>query len=711
MENNGKTYTVTAIGDYAFYTSEITSITIPNTVVSIGENAFTYCRSLTSITIPASVTSIGWQAFYGCEKLQSLTISAKTAPEIGYQAFQNIPKSCVLNYPEGCYESYASWSEWFTISIPKFCINGIYYNIISPSKNTVEVTFQGSAYNSYANEYTGDVVIPETVTYGGKTYTVTAIGLSAFSGCENVTSVALPSTIKEIGEYGFNYCTKLASLNLPEGLTTIGPRALRICHSLTDVEIPASVTTIGESAFFECTSLRSITFNGAVESIGSGAFSYCSSLSNVNVSNIADWFGMGFTDYSANPLYFASNLNVNGNLLTALTVPSEITSINDYAFDGYKKLTSVNFGEGVETISSCAFRNCTGLTSLTIPANVTSIENNAFYGCTKIEEIVIEDSEETLSFGYNNDGSTTSGMFSTCYLKNPIYIGRNLSYDTSREGAYSPFNLAGWYNTIKTVTFGELVTEIPAYLLYNSGQYISDIYFQFRSNPIIGQKAFAPYQEIHLMLDDAENKDFNTLNENTFASAEYYRELEKGKFGTIMLPFAPKTDKYVFFKLTTTDDNMLIFDEEAEPKTNTPYLYKLRENAENGAIIANGSITIMADINNSELNDWQMVGSFTNQTIATENTDVYYYAYTSADNMLHRETKMLNVKPYRAYFTANGGQPAQLAIRTRGGDVTVIDATEVEDLAPMVYYDLSGRRINNPTKGMYIVNGKKVMIK
>jgi hypothetical protein len=260
-----------------------------------------------------------------------------------------------------------------------------------------------------------------------------------------------------------------------------------------------------------------------------------------------------------------------------------------------------------------------------------------------------------------------------------------------------------------TVTFGELVTEIPPYLL-NRYTYITDVYFKFKSNPKIGESAFAPEQVIHLALNDAENVDFNAENENTFASAEYYRELGEGKFGTIMLPFAPKSDNYVFFKLTATNGDMLTFDEELEPKANTPYLYRVRENAENGAITSEGSITVKADIVNTNLNDWQMVGSFINQTITAENADAYYYAYTSADNMLHRVTKKLNVKPYRAYFTANGGQPAQLAIRTRGGDITIIDAAEVEDLAPVVYYDLSGRRIDNPTKGVYIVNGKKVIL-
>lgn len=695
---------------------KISSLEIPSEVTTISANTFMRTINITSVTIPNTVKSIGTGAFSNCSGLVEVTSKALTPPTMLSDGFYNVANKATLYVPEKSIDSYRNaeyWNDFSNIQpIVSYIASGTCGDnltwklteegkmIIEDEGPMVDFTSSNAPWNSYKSS------IKEIVIGDG----VTRIGNSAFSGCQNLTSVTLPSTVKELGEYAFNYCTSLKSVNLPEELTTIGPRAFRICHSLTSMEIPATVTTIGESAFYECKALQSVAFKGSVESIGSGAFNLCSALAKVSVDDIADWCQMGFTDYSANPLYYASNLYVGDALLTELTVPSGVTAISNYAFDGYEKLTSVDFGEGVETIGSYAFRSCSGLTTLTIPGNVTSIENNAFYGCTNVGEIIIEDSEETLAFGYNNDGSTTSGMFSTCYLQKPVYVGRNLSYDTSREGACSPFNLAGWYNTVESVTFGELVTEIPAYLLYNTGIYISDVYFQFRSNPTIGTNAFAPNQEIHLALDDAESTDFNAANENTFASAEYNRSLEKGKFGTIMLPFAPKNDKYVFFKLTKVEGNVLTFDEESEPKANTPYLYRLRDDAENGAITAEGSVTIVADIANPDVvSNWQMVGSFINQIIETENLDTYYYGYAASDNKLHRVTKKMTVKPYRAYFTTNGNQPAQLAVRTRDGETTLVDAAEVEDLTPETYYDLSGRRVENPIKGVYIVNGKKVI--
>lgn len=706
----------------------VSTLTIPSSLSSVGDYAFCGYIGLTSVTIPENITSIGISAFSGCTNLTAFTVKSTTPPTVNSNAFRNISQGCVLNYPEGCYDNYVSWSEWFTVKAPKLCVDNIYYNITSSEESacTVEVTFQGDAYNSYADEYSGDVVIPETVTYGGKTFTVTAIGLSAFSGCQNLTSVTLPSTITQIDEYGFNYCTSLKSVNLPEGLMTIGPRAFRICHSLTSMEIPATVTTIGESAFYECKALQSVAFKGSVESIGSGAFNLCPALTKVSVDNISDWCGMGFNDLTASPLAVnlvrdANNgvitgntgtLYVNGEKLTELVVPDDVERINDYAFYAFDELASIDFGKGLKSIGNSAFAWCHNLTSLTIPGNVTSIEREAFWGCQEVSQITIEDSEETLSLGCIGNNTTegnTSGLFSTCRLSQPLYIGRNLSY--AYDFNISPFSLInGYYEKMGTVTFGELVTEIPPYLLYNSGAYVSDVYFQFRSNPIIGTNAFAPDQEIHLALDDTESTDFNAANENTFASAEYNRSLEKGKYGTIMLPFAPNDDNYIFFELTSADGNVLTFDEVEEPKANTPYLFTLREEAEEVGTIKGGQTTIMTDIVGSAANDWQMVGSFTNQTIVTsEDKDKCYYAYTSSDNKIHQVTNTLTVKPYRAYFTTSRSEVAQLAVRTRNGEETLIDAAEVEDLYPEVYYDLSGRRVDNPVKGIYIVNGKKVV--
>ena len=193
------------------------------------------------------------------------------------------------------------------------------------------------------------------------------------------------------------------------------------------------------------------------------------------------------------------------------------------------------------------------------------------------------------------------------------------------------------------------------------------------------------------------------------SQASYGRELAGGKYGTIVLPFAPDTDDYVFYALTSAGDDVLVFDEVETPVANTPYLYQLRD-GKSATRITGSEVAISSELTPGETAAWQMVGSYANRTIAAgEDGDRYYYAYTSSDNKIHQVINTLTVKPYRAYFTTSSTVGTQLAIRTRGGEETLIDVTEVDGLCPEVYYDLSGRRVDNPVEGVYIVNGKKVV--
>ena len=138
-----------------------------------------------------------------------------------------------------------------------FEVDGIYYNITDSEKLTVEVTYRGSSYYDYSNEYTGSVVIPETVTYA-KTYSVTSIGDIAFYDCSSLTSVTMP-----------------------DGVTSIGNGAFYNCSGLTSVTIPDGVTSIGSSAFYNCSSLTSVTIGNSVSSIGNYVFEYCSGLTEI----------------------------------------------------------------------------------------------------------------------------------------------------------------------------------------------------------------------------------------------------------------------------------------------------------------------------------------------------------------------------------------------------------------------------------------------
>ena len=241
---------------------------------------------------------------------------------------------------------------------------------------------------------------------------------------------------------------------------------------------------------------------------------------------------------------------------------------------------------------------------------------------------------------------------------------------------------------------------------FSNCRVLSDIYLYNNNLDAV----FPKTSQKHLTINDNAQINLDASIANTFVNIAYNRELPQGKYGTIMLPFAPDEESlgnFVFFELTAANNEGLTFDEVEAPQANTPYLYRLRE-GKFATQITGGETTISSVVVTPEIDGWQTIGSFTNHTV--ECSDASYYAINAEDNMLYNVISKLNVKPYRAYFKSATTNAPMLIVRTRGGEETRIDATEVEDLAPAVYYDLNGRRVENPEKGIYIVNGRKVIL-
>ena len=279
-----------------------------------------------------------------------------------------------------------------------FKVDGIYYNIISAGDFTAEVT-------SGDNKYTGDVIIPSTVTYKSKVLTVTSIGDYAFENCSELTSVVIGNSVTSIKYYAF-----------------------RGCSGLTSVEIGNNVTSIGIGVFNGCTSLKDLRIE---DGEGTLSLEYNSSRKGL------------FYDCPLETLYLGRDLSYS-------------TSYNyghSPFYDNKRTLTSVTIGNSVTSIGSYAFEGCSGLTSIEIPNSVTSIGIGAFSGCTSLKDLRIEDGEGTLSLEYNG---SSMGVFYNCPLET-LYLGRDLSYSTSASDGYSPF-----YNktTLTSVTIGNNVTSI-----------------------------------------------------------------------------------------------------------------------------------------------------------------------------------------------------------------------------------------------------------
>ena len=309
------------------------------------------------------------------------------------------------------------------------------------------VTYRGSASDSDEAEYSGSVVIPETVTYNGTTYSVTSIGDGAFEYCSKLTSVTIPNSVTSIGEEAFEYCSKLTSVTIPNSVTSIGNYAFIGCLKLTSVAINSDaivnkayssssnisrifgsqvteyiigddVKGIGEYAFYDCSKLTSVTIGESVTSIGYYAFGGWTSLTKTNYTgDIAGWCNIMFGSYYANPMCRSRNFYINDQEIKDLVIPNNVTSIGNYAFEGCSSLTSVTIGESVTSIGDEAFRYCDSLTSVTIGESVTSIGEEAFHGCSKLTSVTIN-SEDIVSkdYSFNPNISDIFGSQVTEYI-------------------------------------------------------------------------------------------------------------------------------------------------------------------------------------------------------------------------------------------------------------------------------------------------------
>ena len=171
----------------------------------------------------------------------------------------------------------------------------IYYNYIN-NGTELEVTFRGSDYKDYSNEYQGNVAIPEEVTYLNRTRKVTSIGKFAFDNCTDLTSVTIPNSVTSIGYAAFSVCSGLTSVTIPNSVTSIGRSTFYGCSGLTSITIPNSVTTIGISAFSSCSGLTSVTIPNSVTSIESTAFYGCSGLTSITIPNSVKSIGSNAFD-------------------------------------------------------------------------------------------------------------------------------------------------------------------------------------------------------------------------------------------------------------------------------------------------------------------------------------------------------------------------------------------------------------------------------
>ena len=347
----------------------------------------------------------------------------------------------------------------FSTSALAVKIDGIYYNIF-PGE-IAQVTFG-------EEKYSGEVVIPSSITVEGKEYPVTSIGQDAFRECSGLTSVTIPNTVTSIGASAFAYCSRLTSVDIPNSVTSIGGAAFRNCTGLTSVTIPNSVKSIGDYAFSQCKGLTSVTIPNSVTSIGNYAFAYCSGLTSVTIPNSVTSIG----DYAFRNCSGLTSITIPNSVtsiggaafegcsgLTSVTIGNSVTSIGTSAFWGCSGLTSVTIPNSVTSIGEGAFFDCSGLTSVTIPNSVTSIGNHAFYGCSGLTSLTIPNSVTSIE-DFAFDSCPIEELYYDCSINPRIGTGylKKLTVGDNISVVYDYFS----YAKLKKITLGKKVTQIRA---------------------------------------------------------------------------------------------------------------------------------------------------------------------------------------------------------------------------------------------------------
>lgn len=486
------------------------------------------------------------------------------------------------------------------------------------------------------------------------------------------------AAVTDLGD-AFKSNTTITSFNELEyftGLTSIPDNAFKDCTNLTAIKIPCNVGSIGSYAFWTCTSLESIAIPASVTSIATGAFNFCNGMNRVEFASIERLCSINFADYDSNPLLYGDHLYIAGNEVTDLVIPVGVTSIGQYAFLGWDGLLSATIPEGVTSIGYRAFQYCANLRRINIPSSVSSIGDLAFEYCNNLYSIRIDKTTPL---------SITDNVFTNPYASLYVPYGRKAAYQAASywkdfkdiiefiEGDVNSDYETDVVDVVDIARFvvgtpAETFVEILADINRDGGVNIGDAVALV--NEIAGDQNFV--KELHTSRRSATsaNEDMLTLEET-----------DNGIALVLMNQRDYTAFQFDLYVPEETDVAQMLLNSQRKQKHQLLY-NKVEEGHYRVVALSTSNRTFMG--NSGELLSFAL-NSVSDGDIAVRNIlfyDVEGDGYTF-DDLLY------------------------------GGTATEIADTQSAIPTDGKYYTIDGRLIGEKptTKGIYIVNGKKIMLK